>query len=97
MLYPGTIMELHGNNIAGTSRVVNDKRNVENSSSALDKDDLLCYHIRAESVSVHANMAQVVEQLTRNEQVEGSSPSIGSYAARHDGIVGAGCLLITEV
>ena len=23
-------------------------------------------------------MAQVVEQLTRNEQVEGSSPSIGS-------------------
>ena len=29
MLYPGTIMELHGNNIAGTSRVVNDKRNVE--------------------------------------------------------------------
>ena len=32
----------------------------------------------AESVSAHANMAQVVEQLTRNEQVEGSSPSIGS-------------------
>ena len=28
--------------------------------------------------SVYANMAQVVEQLTRNEQVEGSSPSIGS-------------------
>ena len=31
--------------------------------------------------SACANMAQVVEQLTRNEQVEGSSPSIGS----HDG------------
>ena len=29
-------------------------------------------------------MAQVVERLTRNEQVEGSSPSIGSYTARHD-------------
>ena len=32
----------------------------------------------AEIFSVYANMAQVVEQLTRNEQVEGSSPSIGS-------------------
>ena len=47
----------------------------------LDKGGLLCYHIRAEYISAHANMAQVVEQLTRNEQVEGSSPSIGSSDA----------------
>ena len=39
----------------------------------------------AESVSAHANMAQVVEQLTRNEQVEGSSPSIGSLFMGADG------------
>ena len=44
----------------------------------LDKAGVLCYHIKAEVFSVCANMAQVVEQLTRNEQVEGSSPSIGS-------------------
>ena len=48
----------------------------------LDKAGVLCYHIKAEMFSAHANMAQVVEQLTRNEQVEGSSPSIGSHAAR---------------
>ena len=34
--------------------------------------------LRLNSFSAYANMAQVVEQLTRNEQVEGSSPSIGS-------------------
>ena len=58
--------------------IVNGKRFAENSTATLDKEGLLCYHVMAESVSAHANMAQVVEQLTRNEQVEGSSPSIGS-------------------
>ena len=58
--------------------IVNGKRFAENSTATLDKEGLLCYHIKAEVFSVCANMAQVVEQLTRNEQVEGSSPSIGS-------------------
>ena len=46
---------------------------------------VLCYHIKAEYISAYANMAQVVEQLTRNEQVEGSSPSIGSLFVGADG------------
>ena len=43
--------------------------------------------LRLNMFSVYANMAQVVEQLTRNEQVEGSSPSIGSSDAYEVGTV----------
>ena len=53
----------------------------------LDKGGVLCYHMKAEIFSAYANMAQVVEQLTRNEQVEGSSPSIGSSDAYEVGTV----------
>ena len=45
----------------------------------LDKAGLLCYHMKAECISAYANMAQSVEQLTRNEQVAGSNPAIGSF------------------
>lgn len=39
----------------------------------LDKGGVLCYHMKAEIFSAYANMAQVVEQLTRNEQVARSN------------------------
>ncbi len=47
--------------------------------------DSACEGVLFSSLSEEANVAQLVEQLTRNEQVSGSSPLIGSEKGRRPG------------
>ena len=47
--------------------------------------DRACEGVLFSSLFEEANVAQLVEQLTRNEQVSGSSPLIGSEKGRRPG------------
>ncbi len=56
------------------------ERFLKTTVSPLTKPGFFAIISRLDIFSACANMAQLVEQLIRNQQVEGSSPSIGSLA-----------------